>query len=113
MLPPLFIVSSSPRLIFLFLLLFFFEVKVFFFVFQVSLLENLFSILDILFVILFREAFISVTLAVGLFIFFFSIFFLEEESFSRYSDVVEIIFLSFLIFEGKMKLSFPLFDSIS
>lgn len=87
--------------------------KVFFFVFQVSLLENLFSILDILFVILFREAFISVTLAVGLFIFFFSIFFLEEESFSRYSDVVEIIFLSFLIFEGKMKLSFPLFDSIS
>lgn len=86
--------------------------KVFFFVFQVSLLENLFSILDILFVILFREAFISVTLAVGLFIFFFSIFFLEEESFSRYSDV-EIIFLSFLIFEGKMKLSFPLFDSIS
>lgn len=87
--------------------------KVFFFVFQVSLLENLFSILDILFVILFREAFISVTLVVGLFIFFFSIFFLEEESFSRYSDVVEIIFLSFLIFEGKMKLSFPLFDSIS
>lgn len=113
MLPPLFIVSSSPRLIFLFLLFFFFEVKVFFFVFQVSLPENLFSILDILFVILFREAFISVTLAVGLFIFFFSVFFLEEESFSRYSDVVEIIFLSFLIFEGKMKLSFPLFDSIS
>lgn len=84
------------------------------FVFGVSLLENLFSILDILFVSLFRAS-ICFGYISGESFYFLLLYFLSRKKrifLGICCDVCWNYFSPFFDFWGEMKLSFPLFDLI-